>query len=43
MGFCDKMDVIIAVSALEMGLAQAGWPVGLGDGVKAAQEVFLGR
>lgn len=43
MGFCDKMDVIIAVSALEMGLAQAGYPVELGAGVKAAQEVFLGR
>lgn len=43
MGFCDKMDVIIAVSALEMGLAQAGYPVKLGAGVKAAQEVFLGR
>lgn len=42
MGFCDKMDVIIAVSALEMGLAQAGYPVELGAGVKAAQEVFLG-
>lgn len=43
MGFCDKMDVVIAVSALEMGLAQAGYPVELGVGVKAAQEVFLGR
>jgi aspartate aminotransferase-like enzyme len=43
MGFCDKMDVIIAVSALEMGLMQAGYPVELGTGVKAAQEVFLGR
>lgn len=43
MGFCDKMDVIIAVSALEMGLVQAGYPVELGTGVKAAQEVFLGR
>ncbi len=43
MGFCDKMDVMIAVSALEMGLAQAGYPVELGAGVKAAQEVFLGR
>jgi aspartate aminotransferase-like enzyme len=42
MGFCDKMDVIIAVSALEMSLAKAGYPVKLGAGVKAAQEVFLG-
>ncbi|MFA4884655.1 MAG: alanine--glyoxylate aminotransferase family protein [Desulfotomaculaceae bacterium] len=43
MGFCDKMDVIIAISALEMGLAQAGYPVQLGAGIKASQEVFLGR
>lgn len=43
MGFCDKMDVIIAISALEMGLAQAGYPVQLGAGIKAAQEVLLGR
>jgi len=42
MGFCDKMDVIIAISALEMGLAQAGYPVQLGAGIKAAQEVLLG-
>ncbi|MCL6559958.1 MAG: alanine--glyoxylate aminotransferase family protein [Firmicutes bacterium] len=42
MGFSDKMDVIIAISALEMALAQAGYPVQLGAGVKAAQEVFLG-
>lgn len=43
MGFCDKMDITIAVSALEMGLAQAGCSLELGAGVKAAQEVFLGR
>ncbi|NQS75673.1 MAG: alanine--glyoxylate aminotransferase family protein [Peptococcaceae bacterium] len=43
MGFCDKMDIMIAVSALEMGLAQAGCSLELGAGVKAAQEVFLGR
>ncbi|OPY59318.1 MAG: Soluble hydrogenase 42 kDa subunit [Pelotomaculum sp. PtaU1.Bin065] len=43
MGFADKMDIIIAVSALEMALAQVGYPVKLGSGVKAAQEVFLGK
>ena len=43
MGFADKMDVIIAISALEMALAEAGCPVQLGAGIKAAQEVFLGR
>lgn len=43
MGFADKMDVIIAVSALEMALARIGQPVDLGSGVRAAQKVFLGR
>ncbi|MCG9969136.1 alanine--glyoxylate aminotransferase family protein [Pelotomaculum terephthalicicum JT] len=43
MGFADKMDIMIAVSALEMALAQVGYPVKLGSGVKAAQEVFLGK
>lgn len=41
MGFADKMDVLIAVSALEMALAKMNYPVNLGAGVKAAQEVFL--
>ncbi|WP_192902711.1 pyridoxal-phosphate-dependent aminotransferase family protein [Pelotomaculum propionicicum] len=43
MGFCDRMDVIIAISALEMALAKAGYEFQLGAGVKAAQEVLLGR
>jgi aspartate aminotransferase-like enzyme len=43
MGFADKMDIIIGVSALEMALAEAGYPVKLGAGIAAAQEVFLGR
>lgn len=43
MGFADKMDVIIAISALEMAMAEAGCPVQLGAGIAAAQEVFLGR
>ncbi len=43
MGFCDKTDVIVAVGALEMALARLDWPVELGSGVRAAQEVFLGR
>jgi aspartate aminotransferase-like enzyme len=42
MGFADKMDVIIAVSGLEMALQKVGYPVELGAGVKAAQQVFLG-
>jgi len=43
MGFADKMDIMIAISALEMALQQVGYPVELGAGVKAAQEVFLGK
>lgn len=42
MGFAGKMDVIIAVSALEMALARIGQPVDLGSGIRAAQKVFLG-
>ncbi|MHB8157456.1 MAG: pyridoxal-phosphate-dependent aminotransferase family protein [Desulfocucumaceae bacterium] len=42
MGFADKMDVIIAISALEMALVRVGFPVELGSGVRTAQEVFLG-
>lgn len=42
MGFADKMDVIIAISALEMALQRVGHPVELGIGVKAAQKVLLG-
>ncbi|MDD4169700.1 MAG: alanine--glyoxylate aminotransferase family protein [Desulfotomaculaceae bacterium] len=43
MGFSDKMDVVIAISGLEMALVQVGFPVVLGSGVRAAQEVFLGK
>lgn len=42
MGFADTMDVLIAISALEMALVRIGYPVELGSGVKAAQKVFLG-
>jgi len=41
MGFADKMDVIIAISALEM--ARIGYPMELGSGVRAAQQVLLER
>lgn len=41
MGFADKMNVIIAISGLEMALAKVGYPVELGAGVRAAQKVFL--
>lgn len=43
MGFVTQMDVLLGISGLEMALAQVGYDVQLGAGVKAAQEVFLGR
>lgn len=43
MGYADKMDVLIAISGLEMALARLEYPVELGKGVRAAQEVLLGR
>ncbi|MDQ0418081.1 aspartate aminotransferase-like enzyme [Croceifilum oryzae] len=41
MGYCDALDVITVLSALEIALIQAGVPISLGSGVKAAQEVYL--
>jgi len=41
MGFAGKLDILIAVGALEMALAKAGCPVELGAGVRKAQETFL--
>lgn len=43
MGFAGPMDVIIAISALEMGLKKMGKDVDLGAGVRKAQEVFLDK
>ena len=42
MGYCGRYDVIIAIAALEMSLADAGYDVELGAGVRAAEEVLLG-
>ncbi|MFM1652760.1 pyridoxal-phosphate-dependent aminotransferase family protein [Brevibacillus sp. B_LB10_24] len=41
MGYCDPLDVITVVSAIEMALKQIGTDVTLGAGVKAAQEVLI--
>jgi len=40
-GAVTEMDVIVAIAALEMALARLNYPVSLGQGVKAAQEVIL--
>lgn len=41
MGYAGRFDVIIALSALEMGLSRAGHEIELGAGVRAAESVFL--
>ena len=41
MGYSGPFDVIVALSALEMGLRRAGLQVELGAGVRAAEAVFL--
>jgi len=41
MGYCEPLDVIQTVSAIEMALRQIGAPAELGAGVQAAQEVLL--
>ncbi|SDZ09622.1 alanine--glyoxylate aminotransferase family protein [Thermoactinomyces sp. DSM 45892] len=41
MGYCDSLDMLTTLSALEIALIQAGVPISLGSGVKAAQEVYL--
>lgn len=43
MGYCGPFDVIMALAALEMALAEVGVKVQLGAGVKAAEEVFLAK
>lgn len=41
MGYCEPLDVIQVISAIELSLHQIGAPVELGAGVKAAQEVLI--
>ena len=41
LGYIDSFDIIIAISALEIGLKKFGHDVTLGKGVAAAQEVLL--
>jgi aspartate aminotransferase-like enzyme len=40
MGHVDSSDVLIALGALELVLADLGYPVKLGEGVRAAQQVL---
>ncbi|RAL22660.1 pyridoxal-phosphate-dependent aminotransferase family protein [Thermoflavimicrobium daqui] len=41
MGYCDPFDILSTLSALEIALKQINAPIELGQGVQAAQEVFL--
>ncbi|TCS82550.1 pyridoxal-phosphate-dependent aminotransferase family protein [Tepidibacillus fermentans] len=40
MGYTHPMDILTTISGLELALKQVGYPVELGAGVKAAQEVW---
>ncbi len=40
MGYTDLFDVIIGVSAVEMTLNDLGYPVRMGEGVRAAEEIL---
>jgi aspartate aminotransferase-like enzyme len=42
MGYVDSFDILTALGALEMVLAELGHPVTLGDGLRAAEEVLRG-
>ena len=43
LGWMDASDIIVVISALEMSLLELGYPVQLGRGLKAAQEILGGR
>jgi aspartate aminotransferase-like enzyme len=43
LGYADRFDVIMVISALEMILDELGYPVEFGRGVRAAEEVLKGR
>ncbi len=40
LGYADPYDVLTGIAALEFTLAELGYPVRLGDGLRAAQEVL---
>ena len=43
MGYMDRFDVIMALSATEMVLSEMGHPIELGKGIAAAERVLLKR
>ena len=40
LGYVDRFDVITAVAAVEMVLGEMGYPVKLGEGMRAASEIL---
>jgi aspartate aminotransferase-like enzyme len=40
MGCADSSDVVVALSALELTLSELGYPIKVGEGIRAAQEVL---
>ncbi|MFQ5881805.1 MAG: pyridoxal-phosphate-dependent aminotransferase family protein [Candidatus Methylomirabilales bacterium] len=40
LGYADPSDVVVALSALELTLSDLGYPIKLGEGIQAAQEVL---
>jgi aspartate aminotransferase-like enzyme len=43
LGYYDRLDMIMVISALEMILKEMGHPFELGAGVKAAEEILMGN
>jgi aspartate aminotransferase-like enzyme len=43
LGYVDDLDVVSAISALEMSLPKFGYKVTFGDGIKAAEEILSGN
>ncbi len=41
LGYAGPFDVIVALSSLEFALADHGYPVKIGEGVRAAQEILM--
>ena len=41
LGYADESDVVVCLAALERTLADLGYPVKLGEGIRAAQEVLV--
>ena len=42
LGYYERLDMVVVISALEMLLKEMGYPFELGKGVKAAEEVLMG-